>query len=225
MYLRVASLALFVLTFPIAAFAPQQKCCTCRGSDGRKFQVPQSAGCDIACKASQGVSIGVEACMFGAPPPGSIPLPKEQCLPYWSAIPGAGDCRGNHWIECGMTITQVTPTAEAGEPVQVDFTSQNLGQEVGPRNIGLRHRLAVAGSVDWGDRSAKSGLDTGHHTLTHKYDKPGQYTVSAEIHGDFKWNEGGGGNGSCSYRARTAPASITINVFAKSAETGKKSSK
>jgi hypothetical protein len=40
-----------------------------------------------------------------------------------------------------------------------------------------------------------------------------RFTVNAEIHGDFKWNEPGGGNNSCSYRAHTAPASINIYVL------------
>src|SRR6266404_5025869 len=135
---RVASIVLFILSAATTSFA-QQKCCTCKAKDGHEFQVAQAGGCKIACEASGGEYYAVKPCVYGAPPPGSYPVPDTHCDPYWNEI--GGSCKGNHWIECGLTIQQVTPTAKAGQPMQVDFTSQNLGQEVGPRNTGLRHRI------------------------------------------------------------------------------------
>jgi hypothetical protein len=207
------SLVLFALGATIASSA-QQKCCTCVRDGAQGFQIPQSTGCEIGCKDGGGTYVSLQACVGPGnpnPPPGSVPVPNTHCDPYWNEI--GGSCGGNHWIECELAIYQRTPIAIAGEPVLVQFASQNLGQETGGGALALRHRLAVDGSVDWGDNSDKTHLDTGDYTLLHTYAKPGPYTVSAEIHGDFKWNELGAGNNSCSYRARTEPSSRRIDVL------------
>ena len=203
MSLRVTSVVLFVLTVTVVSSA-QQKCCTCRGPD-RIFQIPQAAGCDIACSTNGGVSIGLKACM---------PIPQTKCGQYFQAF--GGNCQGNQWCECGLTVRLMTPTPMVKQEVKVQIVSGNLGQEAGP----LRHRTVLSGSVDWGDGSPKSALDTGDHILAHVYEKPGNYTVGAEIHGDFKWN--GESGSSCSYRCRTAPASIAISVLGKSTSRGHK---
>jgi len=120
-----------------------------------------------------------------------------------------GDCKGNKWIQCRLSITQLSTKAVAGEPVVFEFFNDNLGQEVGT----MRRRLPgqFEGSVDWGDKKPKDKLDTGRTRLNHTYDRPGPYTVKAEISGQFKWinyNE----NASCSYYAKTMPASEGVSV-------------
>lgn len=214
MVLRFAAIVLLSLGAGINCSA-QNKCCTCvDDQNGTRFQIAQSAGCAIGCKASRGTAVGVQACWFNSLPPGSYPVPPapdRTCDPYWLQI--AGDCKGNHWCQCRLTITQVTSKAVAGDPITFEFVNDNLGQEYGTRFVG-RSRISVGGSVDWGDHKPASSLDSGKYRLNHVYDKPGTYVISAEIHGDFKWNNTSEG-ASCSYRDRTAPVSLTVVVSAR----------
>jgi hypothetical protein len=139
---------------------------------------------------------------------GAKPTPPE-CAKYWTQI--GGDCKGNVWCECRLTVRQVTEHPKVGKEVTVEFKNDNLGQEYDAGNDTFRRRIALKGSVNWGDGEPPSDLDTGSHKLTHVYRKPGTYKISAEIHGDFKWNNPGEG-ASCSYRDRTAPAALDIQV-------------
>lgn len=210
MVLRFASIGLLILVAGINCLA-QDKCCTC--VDGAtQFQIPQSGGCEIGCQASRGVSVGVQACYHGLPP-GSYPAPPppdHHCDPYWLQI--GGDCKGNHWNQCDLSIKLLSDKPVVGVATGFEFFNNNLGQEYGTRFVG-RTRIAMGGSVDWGDNTPKAGLNTWRNRLNHVYEKPGTYVVSAEIHGDFKWNNTSEG-ASCSYRDRTAPASISIVVSA-----------
>jgi len=135
------------------------------------------------------------------------------CGQYFTSI--GGDCKGNKWCECSLVIQPTTPTPIAGQEISVNFITGNLGQEVGPRDIGLRHRIdPIGGSVDWGDRTPPSKLAPENHILTHVYQTPGDYTISAEMHGAFKWNDPAQG-ASCSYFCKTAPSSLTVKIFGK----------
>jgi hypothetical protein len=197
---------LFFFLFSSALSLAQKKCCTCMG-DGQKFQIPQSTGCDIGCAAARGTSVGLEAC-FSDPYPHSYPVPQDQCGAYWSEI--GGSCKGNHWCQCSLEIQLVTVPPKAGQAIQVRFKNDNLGQILGTR----RHAISSSGSIDWGDGGPTQVLTTGTHILSHTYEKAGEYKISAELHGDFKWNNPDEG-ASCSYRCKTAPAAININVLPK----------
>ena len=201
---------LLIGAVPQAASQSAAQCCTCLSNEGsRPFQIPQSSGCSIACSTSGGKSVGVRKCTFGGPQPDLKPIPDYQCGAYWQQI--GGDCKGNKWIQCDLRIKQETAIAIAGDDTTFRFTNDNLGQEIGPRDIGMRHRIALQGTIIWGDGTPNSSLDTGDFQKSHKYAKPGKYLVTAEIHGDFKWNNANEG-ASCSYRDRTAPASILVKV-------------
>lgn len=242
MRLRAASIVLMGLVVG-ANCSVQKKCCTCVAG-GVELQIQQSnqiglplgqSECPSLCdKKTNARSIGLRTCdpiLLKRKIPKPPPPPDTHCLSYWR--PGCqytkgcdvGDCKGNQWIQCDLTIKLVSHKVVAGHPATFQFFNDNLGQEYRGESHASRTRMTLDGSIDWGDSTPKRKLDTGRHRFPHRYENPGTYIIKAEIHGDFLWvnpHEGkfleapdvGFKGSSCSYSARTAPASLTVVVSA-----------
>jgi hypothetical protein len=215
MVLRFALIVVLSLG-AVDSFA-QDQCCACIDPNTHvPFQVRQSTMCDIACSASGGASQGVQACF-------PIPQgPSAFLVPYCDRFSHeiGGDCKGNHWDQCELSIKLLSAKVVAGVPATFEFFNDNLGQEYGAPPLGRWRLGPLSGSIDWDD-SPNEPLSTGRYRVNHTFHSTGQHVIKATISGEFKWNNPSEG-ASCSYSARTAPASLTVVVEAPPATKPKK---
>jgi hypothetical protein len=196
----------------------QKKCCECRG-DARNFQIPQDSGCEIGCSASGGKFTGqIPACYGTATPtkPGA-----RDCRDRMEVI--GGDCQGNNWCACFTGLHAV-----GGHP---PFGITQLNYRDHPLTVGEEVQFVLGGSPEFGmeNHGGRTRLGDLHCTLRfgdgdfieckigqfptprHAYAKPGEYEVTYEVVGDFKWHSD---SGSCSYRCRSDVLKLPLKVVA-----------